>query len=114
MSILILAEHDNKPLKPATLNTVTAATQIGADVHLLAVGFECQTVVEQASQVAGVSKVLVADNAVYEHQLAENVSKLVVDSSRWLRSYLSASACNHNREKYLATCGGAFKRGAVV
>lgn len=79
MSILILAEHDNKSLKPATLNTVTAATQIGADVHLLVVGFECQTVVEQASQVAGVSKVLVADNAVYEHQLAENVSKLVVD-----------------------------------
>lgn len=79
MSILILAEHDNKSLKPATLNTVTAATQIGADVHLLVVGFECQIVVEQASQVAGVSKVLVADNAVYEHQLAENVSKLVVD-----------------------------------
>jgi electron transfer flavoprotein alpha subunit len=61
------------------LNTVTAATQIDADVHLLVVGFECQTVVEQASQVAGVTKVMVADNAVYEHQLAENVSKLIVE-----------------------------------
>ena len=76
---LIIAEHDNKSLKPATLNTVTAATQIDADVHVLVVGFECQTVVEQAAQVSGVTKVLVADNAAYEHQLAENVSKLVVD-----------------------------------
>lgn len=79
MSVLIIAEHDNKSLKPATLNTVTAATQIDADVHVLVVGFECQTVVEQASQVAGVTKVLVADNAAYEHQLAENVSKLIVE-----------------------------------
>ena len=79
MSVLIIAEHDNKSLKPATLNTVAAATQIDSDVHLLVVGSECQTVVEQASQVAGVTKVLVADNAVYEHQLAENVSKLIVE-----------------------------------
>jgi electron transfer flavoprotein alpha subunit len=79
MSVLIIAEHDNKTLKPATLNTVTAATQIDSDVHLLIVGFECQTVVEQASQVAGVTKVMVADNTVYEHQLAENVSKLIVE-----------------------------------
>ena len=82
MSVLIIAEHDNKSLKPATLNTVTAATQIHADVHVLVVGFECQTVVEQSSQVVGVSKVLVADNAVYEHQLAENVSKLIVEVAK--------------------------------
>ena len=79
MSVLIIVEHDNKSLKPATLNTVAAASQIDADVHVLVVGFECQTVVEQAAQVAGVNKVLVADNAVYEHQLAENVSKLIVE-----------------------------------
>ncbi|RNF53038.1 electron transfer flavoprotein subunit alpha/FixB family protein [Marinomonas hwangdonensis] len=79
MSVLIIAEHDNKSLKPATLNTVAAASQIDADVHVLVVGFECQTVVEQAAQVAGVNKVLVADNVVYEHQLAENVSKLIVE-----------------------------------
>lgn len=79
MSVLIIAEHDNKSLKPATLNAVTAATQIDADVHLLVAGFECQTVVEQATLVAGVTKVMVADNAVYEHQLAENISKLVVE-----------------------------------
>lgn len=82
MSVLIIAEHDNKSLKPATLNAVTAATQIDADVHLLVAGFECQTVVEQATLVAGVTKVMVADNAVYEHQLAENISKLVVEIAR--------------------------------
>jgi electron transfer flavoprotein alpha subunit len=79
MSILVIAEHDNKSLKPATLNTVTAASQIGGDIHLLVAGFQCQTVVEQAAAVAGVAKVLVADNQAYEHQLAENISKLVVD-----------------------------------
>ncbi|MEO9273827.1 FAD-binding protein [Marinomonas sp. 5E14-1] len=79
MSVLIIAEHDNKSLKPATLNVVTAATKIDSEVHLLVAGFECQTVVEQAAQVSGVMKVMVADNAVYEHQLAENVSKLVVE-----------------------------------
>lgn len=79
MSVLIIAEHDNKSLKPATLNAVTAATQIDSEVHLLVAGFECQTVVEQAVQVSGITKVIVADNAVYEHQLAENVSKLVVE-----------------------------------
>lgn len=79
MSVLVIAEHDNKSLKPATLNTVTAATQIDSDVHVLVAGFECQTVVEQASKVSGVTKVLVADNSAYEHQLAENISKLIVD-----------------------------------
>ncbi|AEF55231.1 electron transfer flavoprotein subunit alpha/FixB family protein [Marinomonas posidonica] len=79
MSILVIAEHDNQSLKPATLNTVSAASQIGGDVHILVAGFECQTVVEQAAAVAGVANVLVADNQVYEHQLAENTSKLIVE-----------------------------------
>ncbi|MEL0614752.1 electron transfer flavoprotein subunit alpha/FixB family protein [Marinomonas arenicola] len=91
MSVLVLAEHDNKSLKPATLNTVMAATQIDADVHLLIAGFECQTVVEQASKVAGVTKVLVADNAAYEHQLAENISKLLVEMAGDY-SYIAAPA----------------------
>ncbi|MCB5162228.1 electron transfer flavoprotein subunit alpha/FixB family protein [Marinomonas algarum] len=79
MSVLILAEHDNKSLKPATLNTVTAALDIHSDVHVLVVGADCQAVADAACNIAGVSKVLVADNAVYEHQLAENVSKLIVE-----------------------------------
>lgn len=79
MAILIIAEHDNSTLKGATLNAVTAATQMGQDLHLLVAGFNCQTIGEQAAKIKGISKVLVADNAVYEHQLAENVSKLVAE-----------------------------------
>lgn len=81
MSILIIAEHDNANLKPATLNTLAAATQIGGDVDVLVVGSNCQTVAEQASKAEGVSRVLLADDLAYEYQLAENVSKLVVELS---------------------------------
>ena len=77
MAILVYAEHDNKELKPATLATVTAAVQMGSDVHLLVAGADCQAVAQEAAKVAGVSKVLVADNAAYANQLAENVSLLV-------------------------------------
>lgn len=81
MSILIIAEHDNASLKPATLNTLAAAAQIGGDVDLLVVGSNCQSVAEQGAQAQGVTRVLLADNSVYEYQLAENVSKLVVELS---------------------------------
>ena len=78
MSILVFAEHDNSALKAETLKTVAAAQAIGGDITILVAGHNCQTVVDAASKVNGVSKVLVADNAAYEHQLAENVSLLVV------------------------------------
>ncbi len=79
MSILVIAEHDNSSLKPATLNSVTAAQAIGGDIDILVVGSDCQGVAEQAAQVAGISKVLVADNAAYGHQLAENVAPLIAE-----------------------------------
>ncbi len=79
MAILVYAEHDNASLKKATLATVTAGKAIGGDIHVLVAGSNCQAVAEQASKVEGVSKVLVADNAVYEHQLAENVALLVTE-----------------------------------
>ena len=77
MSILIVAEHDNNDLNAATLNAVTAANAIGGDIHILVAGHGCATVAEQASTVAGVSKVLLADASAYEHALAENVSLLI-------------------------------------
>lgn len=77
MAILVIAEHDNQVLKGATLNVVTAATQIGSDIHLLVAGENCAAVAESAAKVAGVSKVLVADGAEYTHQLAENMAALV-------------------------------------
>ncbi len=79
MSILVFAEHDNSQLKADTLKTVAAAQAIGGDIHLLVAGHNCQSVAEAASKVNGVTKVLVADNAAYEHQLAENVSLLVTE-----------------------------------
>ena len=79
MSILVFAEHDNSTLKAETLKTIAAAQAIGDDITLLVAGFNCQSVVDAASKVNGVSKVLVADNAVYEHQLAENISLLVLE-----------------------------------
>ncbi len=79
MAILVIAEHDNSTLKGATLNAVTAATQMGDDLHLLVAGAGCGAVAKAAAAVAGVSKVLVADNAAYEHHLAENMGKLVAE-----------------------------------
>ena len=79
MSILVIAEHDNAELKGATFNTIAAAKAIGGDIHLLVAGAGCGAVGEAASKIEGVAKVLVADNAAYEHQLAENVAKLVAD-----------------------------------
>lgn len=81
MTILVIAEHDNSSLKGATLNTITAASQMGEELHLLVAGHRCGAVAESAAQVAGVSKVLVADTAAYEHQLAENISKLIVEQA---------------------------------
>lgn len=79
MSILVIAEHDNSSLKPATLNSVTAAQAIGGDIDILVIGSDCQGAADQAAQVAGISKVLVADNAAYGHQLAENVAPLIAE-----------------------------------
>lgn len=79
MSILVFAEHDNKSLKADTLKTVAAAQAIGGDIHILVAGSNCADVAAEAAKVNGVSKVLVADNTAYEHQLAENISLLVTE-----------------------------------
>jgi len=79
MSILVIAEHDNGSLKPATLNSVTAAQAIGGEIDILVVGSDCQSAAEQAAQVAGIAKILVADNAVYANSLAENVAPLIAE-----------------------------------
>ena len=79
MSILIISEHDNQSLKPVTLNLVTAAQQIGGDIDLLVAGESAQAAAEAAAVIPGVRKVILADSAAYAHQLAENVSKLVVE-----------------------------------
>ena len=82
MSVLVVAEHDNQALKSATLHAVTAAVEIaqaaGGDVHMLVAGTGCRAAAEAASQVAGVAQVLLADDAAYDHGLAENWAPLLV------------------------------------
>jgi electron transfer flavoprotein alpha subunit len=78
MSVLVLAEHDNASLKPATLNTVAAAGKLGGDIAVLVAGSGCGGAAKAASAVAGVKKVLVADAPHYKDQLAENLAALVV------------------------------------
>jgi len=91
MSILVIAEHDNKTLNGATLNVVAAAQKIGGDITVLVAGSGAQAVAEQAAQVAGVSKVLLADNAAYAHQLAENVAALVAQVGKGYSHILATS-----------------------
>ena len=79
MSILVIAEHNNESIKAATLVTVAAAQEIGGDISVLVAGANCGAAAEEAAKIDGVTKVLVADNAVYEHQLAENLAALVVE-----------------------------------
>ena len=79
MSVLVYAEHDNASLKTETHKLVNAAQKMGGDIHVLVAGEGCQAVAEAAAQIDGVAKVLVADNAAYKHQLAENSADLVLE-----------------------------------
>ncbi|WP_447802781.1 electron transfer flavoprotein subunit alpha/FixB family protein [Pseudomonas serbica] len=78
MAILVIAEHDNNSIATATLNTVAAAAQIGGDIHVLVAGQGIGALAESAAKIAGVAKVLLADNPAYAHQLPENIAPLVV------------------------------------
>ena len=77
MSTLVIAEHDNTNLKPATLNTVAAANVIGGAVHILVAGHSCQSVADEAAAIDGVEKVILADDSAYENQLAESTANLI-------------------------------------
>ena len=78
MSNLIIAEHDGSEIKAATLHTVTAAQAAGGDITVAVIGSGCGAAAEAAAKIAGVAKVLVADSAEYEKQLAENVAPAIV------------------------------------
>lgn len=78
MAVLVLAEHDNKSLKAATLNTIAAATKLSAEVDVLVAGEGCADVAAKVAAMQGVKRVLVVDNAAYGDQAAESLAKLVV------------------------------------
>lgn len=94
MSILVIAEHDNSSLKGATLNTVAAAAAIGGDITVLVAGHNSSAAADEAAKVAGVSKVLHADNAAYEHQLAENVAPLIAELGSGFGHILAPATTN--------------------
>ncbi len=79
MTTLVIAEHDNASLKPATLNAVAAAQAMGGDIDLLVAGGDCGAAATAAAAIPGVGKVLCADNPAYANQLAENLSLLIAD-----------------------------------
>jgi electron transfer flavoprotein alpha subunit len=78
MRVLVIAEHDNTNLKGATLNTVAAAKELGDDISLLVAGLDTSSVVDEAKQLNGVTKILSCDDSLYENALAEDVSNLVL------------------------------------
>src|SRR5436305_7970488 len=78
MASLVIAEHDNKTLKDTTAKTVTAAAQISTPVHVLVAGSDCTAVAEAAAKLAGVEKVLVADDPLYAHMVAETMEALIL------------------------------------
>jgi len=82
MSSLVIAEHDNASMKGATRAAITAARQVGGDVHVLVAGHGCAGAAAAAARIAGVAKVLVADSPAYAHPLAESLAALVVNLAR--------------------------------
>src|SRR6185312_1386672 len=79
MTVLIVSEHENGALKPATLHAVSAAAAIGGEAHMLVAGQNCRAAAEAAAKVPGIAKVLLAEDAAYAHPLAESMAALIVD-----------------------------------
>ena len=94
MKTLVIAEHDNASLKAATLNAVAAAGELGGDVDILVAGAGCGAAADAAAQVPGVATVICADNAAYDHQLAENVSLLAAELGADYDNLLAPSTAN--------------------
>jgi electron transfer flavoprotein alpha subunit len=95
MTVLVIAEHDHATIRPATLNTVTAALACGSDVHVLVAGHNAGEAAKAAAQIAGVAKVIHADGEQLAHGLAENVAAQVL-----------AIASNYSHILFPATAGG--------
>lgn len=82
MKILLIVEHDNNDFKTVNLHTLQAATELGNEIDSLICGFKVQNVIDQVKTFSHIHKIWVADDAVYEHQLPENVAPLIVDLAK--------------------------------
>ena len=94
MSVLVVAEHDNKTVKKATLNAVAAAQKVGGDIHVLVAGHQAGEAAKAAAQIAGVKKVLHADAPHLADFLAENVSSLIVSLGKSYSHILAPATSN--------------------
>ncbi|MGQ9371475.1 FAD-binding protein [Azospirillum sp. ST 5-10] len=97
MAILVVAEHDNAALKPATLHAVAAAAQLGSDIHVLVAGQGCRAVAEAAAKVQGVAKALLAEAEAYAHGLPEALAPLVVEVAKGGASHVLAAATSFGK-----------------
>jgi electron transfer flavoprotein alpha subunit len=91
MSILVIAEHNNQQLNTATLSALAAAVELGGDIDLMVLGSGCQAVIDQASQIGCIAKVIVADHSTCEHFLAENLAPLIADNAAGYTHILAAA-----------------------
>lgn len=91
MTILVLAEHDNAAIKPATLNAVGAAQKLGADIHVLVAGSGCAAAANAAAQINGVGKILLADHAALSHGIAESAGILLAELGKNYSHILAAA-----------------------
>ncbi len=94
MAALVLAEHDNKTLSDATAKTVTAAASVSTPVHILVAGENCAAVAEAAAKIAGVEKVLVAEDALYAHMVAETMETLILSIADKYDAILAPATTN--------------------
>lgn len=79
MKILIVAEHDNKVLKPSTLSCITAAKQIDTNIELLILGFNCDSVIQNAAKISGLKKIKFINNEDFKHQIAEDLTQPIMN-----------------------------------
>jgi len=91
MSVLLIAEHNNKELKPFTLNVINAATQIDEDTHVLLIGNNAKSVAQSISEVSGVKKVIYVDSPIYENYVAENYVPVILKNSENYSHIVSAA-----------------------
>ena len=91
MSILVIAEHNNQQLNPATLSALAAAVKLDGDINLMVAGTNCQAVIDQASQISCIAKVIAIDNSACQHFLAENIAPLIADNAAGYSHILAAA-----------------------
>ena len=92
MTLLVVADHDNTRVHASTLNTLSAAREIGGEIHLLVAGSGCQTVADEAVNIDSITKILLADDVAYENQLAENISLLVAEQAKSYTHVLASAS----------------------